>query len=125
MEQHAIVGPARGEPRPAGAVGARIRVPLSGTPSPRWSAALRSHLTGALMGHAHVGHLRLNSLVQGATVVIEGVELEEAELLGPALVRAVAEANRTAGPHPDAETGGPNMPQERAAISSARFGLDV
>ena len=47
MEQHAIVGPARGEPRAAGAVGARIRVPLSGTPSPRWAEALRSHLTAA------------------------------------------------------------------------------
>jgi hypothetical protein len=124
MEQHAIVGPARGEPRAAGAVGARIRVPLSGTPSPRWAEALRSHLTGAITGHSHVGHVRLNELVQGATVVIEGVELEEAERLGPALKHAVAEANRTAGPHPDAETGGPNMPQERADEIAARLGLD-
>jgi hypothetical protein len=123
MEQHAIIGPARGEPRSAGAVGARIRVPLSGTPSPRWAEALQTHLTAALAGHSHVGHLRLNRLVQGATVVIEGVELEEAERLGPALESAVADANRTAGPHPDAVTGGPNMPQERADEIAARLGL--
>ena len=91
MEQHRIVGPARGEPRPAGEVGARVRVPLSGTPSARWAEALRSHLTGALAGHSHVGHVRLNSLVQGATVVIEGVEPEEAERLGPVLQHAVAD----------------------------------
>ena len=114
MEQHRIVGPARGEPRPAGEVGARVRVPLSGTPSARWAEALRSHLTAALAGHSHVGHVRLNSLVQGATVVIEGVEPEEAERLGPVLQHAVADANRSAGPHPDAESGGPNMPQARA-----------
>jgi hypothetical protein len=124
MEEHRIVGPAYGEPRPAGQVGARVRVPLSGTPSPRWAEALRTHLAAALAGHSHVGHVRLNRLVQGATVVIEGVEPEEAEQLGPALRRAVADANRTAGPHPDAASGGPNMPQERADEIAARVRLE-
>ena len=39
-EHHEIIGQARGEPRAAGCVGVRVRVRLSGCPSPRWSQAL-------------------------------------------------------------------------------------
>ena len=43
-ETHQIAGAPRGEPLAAGRVGARVRVPLTGAPSPRWSRALCGHL---------------------------------------------------------------------------------
>jgi hypothetical protein len=93
-EQHTIAGPPRGEPLPEGHVGARIRVPLSGTPSPYWSHSLGAHLSTALTGHDAVEHIHLNTLVQGADIVLEGVTAPQASELGPALVRAVAEVNQ-------------------------------
>lgn len=117
-ETHQIAGKARGEPLPAGRVGARVRVPLSGTPSPRWSRALAAHLANELTGHAAVGHLQLNDVVQGSDVVLEGVEEPEAPVLGECLLRAVAAANAclqdVREPPPPA-----NMPQplaERIAV---------
>jgi len=92
-ETHQITGNARGEPLPEGRVGARVRVPLSGTPSPRWSRALGAHLANELTGHAAVGHLQLNDVVQGGEVVLEGVEEREAPVLGDCLHRALAAAN--------------------------------
>ena len=92
-ETHQIAGTARGEPLEAGRVGARVRVPLSGAPSPRWSRALSAHLANELTGHAAVGHLHLNDVVQGSDVVLDGVEEREAPLLGDCLLRAVSAAN--------------------------------
>jgi hypothetical protein len=111
-EHHEIVGPAQGEPLPEHRVGARIRVPLTGAPTARWSRALGSHLATGLTGHPAVGHLRLNELVQGSAIVIEGVEPAEAELLGPALRDAVAAANHACDEDPPPAP--PNMPQQEA-----------
>ena len=63
-----------GEPLPAGAVGMRVCVRLSGCPSSRWSRALTARLGNELVGHAAVGHLRLNEIVRGDRIVLEGVE---------------------------------------------------
>jgi hypothetical protein len=92
-EQHRIVGPASGEPLPEGRVGVRVRIALSGCPSRRWSRDLSARLANALVGHPAVGHLRLNGLVQGDQIVLEGVEEREAPLLSDALARAVAATN--------------------------------
>lgn len=121
-EQHFISGPARGEPMPDGEVGARVRIPLSGTPTARWSRVVEGRLTKALIGHPHVGHLHIRHLVRGADLVLEGVEEREAEALGPALREAVAAANRkTAGdPPPPPE----NMSQELADRIAEALGLD-
>lgn len=94
VEKHRVAGPPRGEPLPAGRVGARVRIPLSGTPSPRWSRVLTARLSTALVGHPAVGHLDLDGLVQGADIVLEGVETVEAGHIGPALTGAIEAANR-------------------------------
>jgi hypothetical protein len=93
-EKHRVAGPPRGEPLAAGRVGARVRIPLSGTPSPRWSRVLAARLSTALVGHPAVGHLGLEELVQGADIVLEGVEAAEAGRIAPALVGAIEAANR-------------------------------
>jgi hypothetical protein len=77
-EEHSIVGSAKGEPLPAGRVGVRLRIPLSGSPSRRWSRDLSARLTTELTGHAAVGHLVLNEVVQGHEIVLDGVESAEA-----------------------------------------------
>ena len=91
----------------------RVRVQLSGCPSQRWSGDLAAQLSRELVGHAAVGHLRLdvNDIVQADQIVLEGVEQREAPALGDALERAVDAANRasTAVPNPP-----PNMAQKEA-----------
>ncbi|MGO9958784.1 MAG: hypothetical protein ACLP50_22945 [Solirubrobacteraceae bacterium] len=115
-EDHHIVGRARGEPLPAGRVGIRVRVQLSGCPSRRWSRALSARLALELVGHAAVGHLRLNDLIQGNQIVLEGVEATEAPSLTKALRRAVDAANDASTEPPDR---GQNMTQQVAdAIAS-------
>ena len=93
-ESHRVAGPPRGEPLDAGRVGARVRIPLSGTPTARWSRVLTARLSTALMGHPAVGHLGLEGLVQGGDIVLEGVEAKEAGRIGPALAGAIEAANR-------------------------------
>ena len=110
-ETHQIAGAPRGEPLAAGRVGARVRVPLTGAPSPRWSRALCGHLANELTGHAAVGHLRMREVVQGSDLVLEGVEECEASDLGSCLERAVAATNATPGPAAERSA---NMPQEAA-----------
>ncbi len=110
-ETHQIAGAPHGEPLAAGRVGARVRVPLTGAPSPRWSRALCGHLANELTGHAAVGHLRIREVVQGSDLVLEGVEEGEAPALGPCLERAVAATNATPDP---AEPPSVNMPQAAA-----------
>jgi hypothetical protein len=122
-ESHHIVGGVSAEPLPAGRVGARLRVPLSGMPSRRWSQALSAHLTSDLAGQRAVGHLLIDDIVQGSDLVLEGVEDPGAPALGPALEQAVAAANRAcagADDHPPAT----NMPQERADAIAEQVGLD-
>ena len=92
-EEHQIVGLASGEPLPEGYVGVCLRFPLSGTPSARWSRDLTVRLGIELTGRAAVGHLRLNQLVQGREIVLEGVESDEASHIAGAVERAVDAAN--------------------------------
>lgn len=93
-EDHRITGEPRGEPLPAGRVGVRVLVPLSGSPSRRWSRDLSARLTTELMGHPAVGHLQLNDVVRGDHIVLEGVEARETGRLAGALRRAVDATNR-------------------------------
>lgn len=112
-EDYQIVSWARGEPLPEGCTGVRVRLQLSGCPSRRWSRDLVARLSQELVGHAAVGHLRLNvnDVVQADQIVLEGVEQREAPALGDALERAVDAANRatTGAPNPP-----PNMAQKEA-----------
>jgi hypothetical protein len=124
-EHHTITGAPRGEPRPEGHVGARIHVPLTGTPSPRWSRGLSAHLAAALTGHEAVGHLRLNEVVQGADIVLDGVSAPHASALAEALIDAVDETNRCAEeeehrPHPAC-----NMSREEADRIAAELRLPL
>ena len=64
-ERHAIAGPVRGETLSSGRVGACVRLPLDSPPTPRWSDAMSARLVTSLTGHAAVGHLKLDRLVQG------------------------------------------------------------
>jgi hypothetical protein len=104
-EHHRIVGEARGEPLPAGRVGVRVRIPLSGCPSRRWSRDLSARLSNELVGHAAVGHLRLNDIVQGDELVLEGVEAREAQAIAGALRRAVDATNAACAATPEPPTG--------------------
>ena len=99
-ESHQINGAVHGEPLPSGRVGARVVVPLSGTPGPRWSQVFTAHLAQDLTGHRAVGHLHVNDVVQGRALVLEGVEDREAAALGRCLRHAVELANRACGSDP-------------------------
>jgi hypothetical protein len=99
-EQHRIVGHARAEALPAGRVGVRVRIPLSGCPSRRWSLDLAARLANELVGHRAVGHLKLNDIVQGDQLVLDGVEEAEAPLLSDALARALEATNADCQPGP-------------------------
>jgi hypothetical protein len=70
-----------------------VRLPLDSAPTPRWSDAMSARLVFSLTGHAAVGHLKLDRLVQGSDIVIEGVEPGEAEQLGLVLRGAIDAAN--------------------------------
>jgi hypothetical protein len=95
LEDYRIVSPPRGEPRAAGAVGVRVRIRLSGAPSRRWSRDMGARLTRELVGHPGAAHLRmkLDDLVQGDEIVLDGVEDHDASGLATALRRAVDAAN--------------------------------
>ena len=112
-EHHAIAGPAKGECLPADRVGACVRLPLDAPPSLRWSEALTAHLAVSLTGHPGVGHLRLNHVVQGADIVLDGIEPIVAGHLGPLLRNAIDAANRACERDPEAASC-PNMEQWRA-----------
>ena len=115
---HQLERPVEGEPMPSGRVGARVVVPLSGTPSPRWSEVLTAHLAHDLTGHCAVGHLRISRLVQGRRLVLEGVEAREAPALGRCLRDAVDAANR-ACEHDDTACPTNMSADEAEAIASA------
>jgi|SRR3954453_20408192 hypothetical protein len=117
-EQHRIVGPATGEPLSDRDVGVRVRIPLSGCPSRRWSRDLSARLTNELVGHPAIGHLRLNDIVQGDQIVLEGVEEREAPLLSNALTRAVATTNAECATDPEPAA---NVAQPRADAIAGRI----
>ena len=100
-----------GEPLSAGSVGVRVRVQLSGCPSRRWSRDVSARLASELVGHAAVGHLRLNELVQGDQIVLEGVEESEAPALAAALERAVNATNQVPAARAESTA---NIAQEQA-----------
>jgi len=109
-EHHEMTGRVTGVPLPAGSVGASIRIALDSPPSPRWSQAFSARLTRALLGGPSVAHLRLDRAVQGADIVLDGIENRQAERLGDALRLAVEAANATADEPPPAR----NMEQSDA-----------
>jgi endogenous inhibitor of DNA gyrase (YacG/DUF329 family) len=94
-EDYRIISQPRAEPRPAGSVGVCVRFQLSGCPSREWSGDLGARLATELVGHASVGHLRIDvkDIVQGDQIVLEGVEASAAPTLAHALRRAVDAAN--------------------------------
>jgi hypothetical protein len=103
-EEHSIIGSAVGEPLPAGRVGVRLRIPLSGSPSRRWSRDLSARLTTEFTGHAAIGHLVLNDVVRGQEIVLEGVESAEAPNIAGAVERAVDATNQACADEPDGTT---------------------
>jgi hypothetical protein len=104
MEEHRFIAAPRGEPMSDARAGARVRIALDSPPGPRWSDAFASHLTRELMGMPGVARLSLDHAVQGDDVVLEGVELEEGQRIGPALKASLEAANRAcARPAPDEE----------------------
>ena len=94
-ESYCIVADPSGEPLPAGRVGVRVRVALSGCPTRRWSRALGAHLVNEFTGHRAVGHLRLDDIVHADHIVLDGVEAAEAPHLGGVLQRAIDATNQT------------------------------
>src|SRR4051794_32165388 len=123
-EEHHIAGAARGEPRAAHDVGVRVRVPLSGTPSARWSHVLCAHMTTELVGHPAVGHLHMRDIVQGSEIVLEGVEEPEADRLGAIVARSVKAAN-AASRRTDEQPRATNCRQEEAERIARRVSLSV
>jgi hypothetical protein len=121
-EHHFIAASARGEPLAEGRVGARVRVPLSGAPSPAWSRLMTGHLTASLVNHGPVGHLCVGEAVQGAEIVLDGVEDDEAARLGAALREAVDAANR-ATDRLECPPARQNMNRRRAERVAAQLGL--
>jgi hypothetical protein len=116
-EEYRIVGLARGEPLPAGRVGVRVRFALSGNPSPRWSRGLRAQLTVQLGGRPAVGHLRLNDVVQGSEIILDGVESAEASNIAGAVERAVDAANADCADSDDVDQSGKVPQPEATAIA--------
>lgn len=122
-ECHSITGKVRGDPQPAGRVGIRLHVQLSGSPSGRWSRDLSARLTNELTGEPSIGHLSVNDIVQGDQIVLDGVEETAARNLATALQRAV-EATNDACEEPDRPAGG-NMPRGKAnAIATEALSHD-
>jgi hypothetical protein len=123
-ESHRLLGKARGEPLPAGQVGVRVRVRLSGgSPSPRWSHALRARLANELTGRPAVGHLRLNGMVQGNEIVLDGVEDPEPANLGATLRRAVEGTNHALEKRDRRIK--PNVTRDRADAIAYQFAIDL
>ena len=109
-EIHRIVA-VRGEPLSAGRVGVRVRVRLSGCPSIGWSHALRARMAGELVGQSAMGYLKLNELVQGDELVLEGVEARAVQDLASTLRRAIDATNKA---HTERTAEPANVAQEEA-----------
>lgn len=122
-EDYCIISEPRGEPRSVGNVGVCVRIRLSGYPSRRWSRNLGARLTRELVGHRHVGHLRINvnDIVQGDEIVLDGVEDREAPAIASALQRAVDGANHAAAGEGDLR---PNVAQHEAEEVAGHIALN-
>jgi hypothetical protein len=120
-EHHQIVSDASGEPQAMGSVGVRVRIRLSGRPSRRWSHALRSNLSRELVGHTSVGHIRLDGIVQGDEIILEGVEASEAPTLAGSLQRAVEATNKA---EISEDVPSPNMAQADADAVADQITFD-
>jgi hypothetical protein len=114
----------RGEPRGANQIGVRVCLPLSGAPSAQWSRVLSAHLVTELTGHRAVGHLRLDNVVRGSEIVLDGVEEPEADCLGQVIARAVAAANH-ASRRANAEAPQGNVAAEEAERIARKVALTV
>jgi hypothetical protein len=112
MEHHRFAGTPQGEPMTAGATGARIRIALDSPPSPRWSRAFSAHLATELVGSPGVASLRLDHAIQGADVVLDGIE--EVGDLGPALRSSIDAANHACDRPPPGDGASRNMDQATA-----------
>jgi hypothetical protein len=77
-----------------------------------------AHLVSELVGHEAIGHLRLNEIVQGDQIVLEGVEAREAPALAVALRRAVDATNHALM---DESSPTANMGQEEANAIAAEI----
>jgi len=62
-----------------------------------------------------VGHLRLNNIVHGDQIVLDGVEAREAPQLGPVLSRAVDATNNCRSRADAREVAGVNVPRTEAS----------
>jgi len=91
---------------------------LSGCPSRRWSLDLSARLVNELVGHRAVGHLRLNDIVQGDQLVLDGVEEAEAPLLSEAIARAIDATNAACEPTASAR---PNLSQGEADTIASKM----
>jgi hypothetical protein len=114
MEHHRFVGAPTGQPMTADREGACVRIPLDSPPSPRWSHIFSSHLAGELVGMPGVARLSLDHAVQGAEVVLEGIQIEEGQRFGPALQASVEAANRACDRPAPGDDSSRNMDQATA-----------
>ena len=71
-----------------------------------WSRDLSAWLTLQLAGHPAVGHLRLNDVVQGSEIVLEGMESAEASSIAGAVERAVDAVNADCADGEDVDQSG-------------------
>lgn len=113
-EHHEMTGRVTGTPLTAGRHGASVRITLDSPPSPRWSRALAARLTTELVGCPSVAHLRLDGVVQGADLVLDGVEPPQAERLGRAVRAAIEAANGSCNRPAGGEDAPRNMPSAEA-----------
>jgi hypothetical protein len=122
-EHYRIIGPPHGEPRSEGDVGARVRVPLSGRPSRRWTLDLGARLTTELAAHPGVAHLRMNvnELVQADEIVLDGIEDREPQALADALRHAVDAANHAGA---DQVNRTPNVSEHEAEAIASHIPLN-
>jgi hypothetical protein len=122
-EDYRIISRPRGEPRLLGDAGVRIRVQLSGRPSRRWSHDLCARLAIELVRHPAATHLRMkvDELVQGDEIVLEGVEDRDTATLAVAVQRAVDAANRACAVEVDRA---PNVSQSEADAVAGHIPLN-
>jgi hypothetical protein len=80
-------------------------------------------LTTELTGQSAIGHLRLNDIVQGDHIVLEGVEEREASNVADALRRAVEATNKACEDRGDQPN--ENMPRDAADAIAQRIGVDT
>ena len=122
-ERHTIVSEARGEPLPSGRVRRPALRSAVGEPERTLVARPEARLTTELTRQSAVGHLRLNDIVQGDHIVLEGVEAREASKLCATRCTAVDATNSACEDR--AEQPDENMPRQTADAIAQRIGVDA